>query len=465
MSKEKHVVVVGCSGAGASAALALKSLAPTTSVTILREHDEKGLLTRCATPYICCGNVMVDPSYKDDAIFLDKGIRLVNSRAETLNAKKRLVRTEAGDAFEYDTLVLATGAKPALPPIPGVDLPGVFTLRKSDDSIGILQWVNMERVRSAVLVGAGPIGVEIAYLAARHGIRITVVEMLDHVLPKALDADLAAMVEERMKQAGIDLRLGQRLDGIDGAEKVESVRLASGETLDAQLVLISTGVRPNAELAEQAGLQIGDLGIQVNSRLQTSNPDIYAAGDVIEFPHWVTGKTTTGQLRPNAVIAGRVVARNILGDTLDYPPLINSFATKFFDQSIAGTGLTEQQARAEGIDVVSAAQTSFSMHSMMHDKKPYIVKLVFEAENGCVIGGQIVSDVDGPMKQIDVITAAIRGGLSAADLATFRCAGQPELSPDPGKEPIAMAAAHAYDALAKTARQSRNEHAETGRPV
>jgi len=206
-------------------------------------------------------------------------------------------------------------------------------------------------------------------------------------------------------------------------------------------------VKPNTELAEQAGLTLGRLGLQVNKHLQTSDPNIYAGGDLIEYPHWVTGKQALGQLRPNAVIAGRVIARNILGGNIEYPGLINSFATKFFDKSIAGTGLTEQQAVAEGLNVVSAKQTSASMHSMMRGRRPYTVKLIFDKARGCIIGGQIVSDSDGPVKHIDVLTTAIRGKLTALNLATLRCAGQPELSPDPGKEPIALAASQAYDMM------------------
>ena len=200
-------------------------------------------------------------------------------------------------------------------------------------------------------------------------------------------------------------------------------------------------------MAGQANLKMGQLGLSADKYLRTSDPNIYAGGDLIEYPHWVTGKPSVGQLRPNAVIAGRVIARNILGANIEYPGLINSFATKFFDQSVAGTGLTEQQALAEGIATVSGTSASASMHSMMRGRRPYTVKLIFEKATGKIIGGQIVSESDAAMKHIDVITAAMRGNLSALDLTTLRCAGQPELSPDPGKEPIARAAGEAYDAL------------------
>lgn len=446
----RRIVVIGCSGTGALAAMSLKKKRPDLEVTIIREPDERGLLTRCATPYICCGNVMVEPSYKDDAMFADQNIRLVNSRAEKLDHVAKKVTTADGTTYAYDTLVLATGATPVVPPVEGIGLPGVFALRKSGDAVDILNWLNTKRVRAAVLLGAGPIGVEIAYLAARHGIRIYVVEMLEHILPKALDPDMSAEVESYMQSHNVELRLRQRLEKIMGNDEIEGVALASGEQVEAQMALISVGVKPNTELAEQARLKIGSLGLAVNKYLQTSDPDIYAGGDLIEYPHWVTSRPTLGQLRPNAVIAGRVIASNILGANVEYPGLINSFATKFFDKAIAGTGLTEQQAIAEGMDVVSTKQSSASMHSMMRGRRPYTVKLLFEKESGRIIGGQIVSDSDCPVKHIDVITTAIRGRLTALDLATLRCAGQPELSPDPGREPIALAAGEAYHILSRS---------------
>ncbi len=447
MKGSQRVIVIGCSGTGALAAMSLKKMQPDLDVTIMREPDEEGLLTRCATPYICCGNVMVDPSYKDDTMFTDQNIRLISSKAERLDSGRKEVTTADGHTYSYDVLVLATGAKPVMPPIPGIEIPGVFALRKSGDAIDILNWLNKKRVRTAVMLGAGPIGVEIAYLAARQGIRVCVVEMMEHILPKALDPDMSTGVEAYMESHKVELRLKQRLDGITGDGGVKGVLLSSGEQIEAQMVLISVGVKPNAELAVQAGLKMGKLGLEVNKYLQTSDPDIYAGGDLIEYPHWVTGRQALGQLRPNAVIAGRIIARNILGGETAYPGLINSFATKFFDKSIAGTGFTEQQAVSEGIGTVSARQSSDSMHSMMRGRRPYTVKLVFDKATSKVIGGQIVSDSDAPIKHIDVITTAMRGNLTALDMATLRCAGQPELSPDPGREPIAIAALQAYDMI------------------
>jgi NADPH-dependent 2,4-dienoyl-CoA reductase/sulfur reductase-like enzyme len=447
MGQANKVVVIGCSGCGALAGRMLKKLKPSLDVTIIREQEEKGLLTRCATPYICCGNVMVDPSYKDDNIFRNQGIKLVDVRAEDINRKQKIVMTAEGKGYSYDKLVLATGAKAIIPPISGVKLPGVFTLRTSTDAVNILHWMNSQRAKNVTLLGAGAIGIEIAYLVAQHGVKVTLVEMLEHIMQKVLDADMSEQVEEYIRNKGIDLRLQQKVSAISGQDKVDKVVLSSNEEIEADMVIISAGTRSNTELAEKTDLQIGEFGLEVNEYLQTSDPDIYAAGDVIQYNSHITGKPTVGQLRPNAVIGGRVIAKNILGYKIKFPPLVNSFATKFFDKSIAGTGITESEAKSEGIEVISAKQNSASKHSMMRERKPYTVKLIFDKNSEKVIGGQIISDSECPVKHIDVITVAIRSGLNVLDLTTLRCAGQPELSPDPGMEPISLAAENVFGQL------------------
>ena len=444
MTQTKRVVSIGCSGCGALAALMLKKLKPSLEVTIIREPQEKGLLTRCATPYICCGDVMVDPSYKDDSIFTEKGIRLVNLTAVGIDREEKIVTTTDGNTYPYDKLVLATGAKPIMPPIPGIDLPGVFTLRTSGDAVNILNWINSKRVRDVALLGAGAIGIEKAYLLSRQGLKVTLVEMLRNIMPNVLDPDMAEEVQGYMKEKGVQLELNQKVTAINGKDGVESVTLASGEKINSSMIVISAGARCNVELAKNAGLDLGKLGLKVNQNLQASDPDIYAGGDLIEYQSHITGKPVLGQLRPNAVIAGRIIAKNILGYNIKFPPLINAFCTKFFDKSIAGAGVTELEAKKEGIEIVTAKERSISKHSMMRERKPYVVKLIFDKKSQKLIGGQIISDTECPVKHIDVIAMAIRCGLKVLDLTTLRCAGQPELSPDPGKEPIALAAESAF---------------------
>lgn len=421
----------------------IKKRNPDMNVTVFREEDEKGLLTRCATPYICCGDVLVDPSYKDDRIFTDVGIHLVNNQIVSIDRVNQTVTDAGSKEYSYDKLLLAMGAQPVVPPIEGTGLDGVFTLRKSGDAFRILNRINMQRIKRCVLIGAGAIGIEIAYLTAKKGVSVEVVEMQDHVLPSALDSDMSREVEEEIRQRDVSLRLNARVKEINGDQAVNGITLYSGEKIPTEMVIVSAGARPRTDLAETAGLEIGDLGLVVNKYLQTSDPDIYAAGDLIEFDNYITGKPGLGQLRPNAVIAGRIAGRNILGENIEFPAFVNSFATKFFNKSIAGTGLTAEAAEKQGIVSFSSVKQSADQHSMMIGKKPYTVKLVFNQKNQRIIGGQIVSNSRAMIKNIDTITVAIRSDWTAEQLATLRCAGQPELSPDPGKEPIASAAIEA----------------------
>ncbi len=438
MSEVKKVIVVGTSGAGAMAAKMIKKIDASVDVTILRKEDEKGLLTRCATPYVVSGDVMVDPCFKGDEDFLDLGIKLVTSEAAKIDRETKNVVTADGSSYAYDKLILAMGANPVLFPIPGIDLEGVFTLRTAGDAIRMWDWINTQRVRNLVVIGAGAIGLEISYLLSRKGINITIVEVLEHVMQRALDPDMSGEVEEYIKEKGIDLKLGLTIKSINGEGKVESVELSSGEKIPTEMVILSGGVRPNIQLAEKAGLEIGRFGLKVDEYLQTSDPDIYAAGDVMEYYSLVTGKPALGQLRPNAVIGGRIAAKNALGYRVKFPGLINCFATKFYEKCIAGAGITETEAKANEIETISVKKQSVSQHMVMPTKKSYTLKLIFEKATEKVIGGQIVSDGESPIRHIDAVGLAIRCGLTASDLSTLRCAGQPELSADPGLEPIAL---------------------------
>jgi len=438
MNQIKKLVVIGCAGTGGPAAMLAKTLAPEIEVIVIRE--EENFLTRCATPYIASGDVTVDSSVKDDQILLSKGITLVDSKAIAIDREAKRVTTADGTSYRYDKLVLAVGATATMPKIAGADLTGVFVLRTSRNATDILTWINTRRVRRAIVVGAGAVGLEMAYVLASKGITVHVVEVLDHVFPATFDPDMSAPIEQYLTSKGLQLRLGQKVEGIPGSTAVEGAELSTGETIEAEMVVMSTGVRCNTELAEQAGLEIGARGVKVNEYLQTSDPDIYAGGDLIEYQSAVSGKPVLGQVRPNAVIGGRVIAKNVLGYKVKFPPLINSFATKLFDLSVASAGIPESAAKREGMTVVSAKGSAMSKHAMMKGKKPYTVKLVFDKDSRKLIGGQIVSESECMVRYIDVIALAIRFGMTATELATFRCAGQPELSPEPSAEPISLAA-------------------------
>ena len=445
MKELQKLVVIGCGGTGGPAAILAKALAPEIEVTLIRE--EENFLTRCATPYIAGGEATVEASVKDDQVLLSKGITLVDSKATAVDKKAKSVVVADGTSYRYDKLVLAMGARATVPRIPGADLSGVFVIRTSRDATDILTWINTRRVKRAIIVGAGAVGLEVAYILASKGITAYVVELLEHVFPGAFDSDMSEPIEQYLTKQGLQLRLGQKVEKVLGKTAVVGAQLSTGETIEAQMAVMSTGVRCNRELAEQAGLELGARGVKVNEYLQTSDPDIYAAGDLIEYESAVTGKPVLGQIRPNAVIGGRIIAKNALGYKLKFPPLINSFATKLFDLSVASAGITESTAQREGMTVISTKVGATSKHVMIKGTKPYTVKLIFEKKSGKSIGGQIVGESECAVRYIDVVALAIRTGMTAGELATFRAASQPELSPDPGAEPIALAAEEGFRRL------------------
>ncbi|MHC1567817.1 MAG: NAD(P)/FAD-dependent oxidoreductase [Candidatus Syntropharchaeia archaeon] len=443
MSKLNKLVIVGCGGVGGPGAMMAKRLDPSLDVTLIRE--EENFITRCAIPYVISGDATLEASIKDDGMFHAAGIKLVDARVTEIDRNTKTVRTADGNLYPYDKLVLATGGVSAVPPIPGVDLEGVFTVRTGRDTINIQRW--MEKVKNAAVIGAGAIGLEMATSIAKKGINITLVEALDHVLPRNLDSDMSEEIERYLTEKGISLRLKQEVTGILGERKVEGIELSSGEKIDSDMVILSVGVRPNTELAEAAGLEIGKYGVKVNKYLQTSDPDIYAAGDLIEYESMITGKPILGQIRSNAVIGGRVIVKNALGYKIEFPKLLNGFATKLFDKSVASVGITEKAAKEEGIDVAVAKRTSRSKYSMIEGGKPYTLKLIFDRDTKKVIGGQMIADSESPIRYIDVIALAIRCGLTIPDLMTFRSASQPELSPEASAEAISMAAEDAFGML------------------
>ncbi|HID20020.1 MAG TPA: pyridine nucleotide-disulfide oxidoreductase [Methanophagales archaeon] len=445
MAKINKLVIVGCAGVGGPAAMMAKKIDPSLDVTLIRE--EENFLTRCAVPYISVEKATVEASVKDDGMFHAVGTKLVNVKATSIDRKEKTVTTADGAVYPYDKLILATGGRAIVPPIPGVDLEGVFTVRTSRDAVNIREWVKGKGAKNAVVYGAGAVGLEMASVLSQKGLKVTMVIRSYIGRTVSLDLDMSSELEKYFKDKGVVIRSREVITKVVGEKTVEAVELSSGDKIETDMVILSIGVHPNVELAGDAGLGIGEYGLEVNEYLQTSDPDIYAGGDLIEYEHLITKKPILGQIRPNAVIGGRIIAKNALGYEIKFPKLLNSFTAKLFDKSIASVGVTEAIAKEEGIDVFVTKQAAKSKHVMMEGGKTYTVKLIFDRDTKRVIGAQIIADDERSVRYIDVIALAIRNGWTALDLTTLRCAGQPELSPEPSAEPIAIAAEGAFKEL------------------
>jgi NADPH-dependent 2,4-dienoyl-CoA reductase/sulfur reductase-like enzyme len=263
-----------------------------------------------------------------------------------------------------------------------------------------------------------------------------------------LDADMARRISDYLTERGLNLRAGRRVVKADGRNgTVCGVELDDGEFIDADMVFLNVGARPSIELAKEAGLEIGTFGIVVNKFLETSDPNILAAGDVIENRHFITGRPVPIQLRGPAVIQGRLAAKRLAGYEIEFPGLLGNCAVKLFDKNIAATGLTEEQAAREGFETVCSTVESRSKHNMIPGMKPWTIKLVFDRNTQRLIGGQIISDSDAPVKEIDTVNALILGEKTISDLTVLMNAGNPDCSSEPSAEPMTIAAEQALQKL------------------
>ena len=400
------------------------------------------------------GLATADSITNPDQMFSKAGINLIKARATRVDPEKKTVGLSEGDEIAYDKLLLAVGANPIVPQIEGRDVAGIFTLRNVPDAENIMAFLKEEEPKKLVFLGAGFISLETAALLAAsrsHSCNSTVVGRGAHPLPFMLDTRLGIKLQEYLVEKGLIMKMGETVTRILGKDgRVSGLELADGEVLDADMVVVSVGAGPNLELAKDIGLEIGPFGIKVNKYLETSNPDILAAGDCTEKHHFITNKPVAGRIRGPAVIQGRLAAKRLAGYSIEFPGVLNSMAVRLFDKYVAATGLTEQQAQeVEGFETVSAMVDSRSKHGMIQGAKPWTIKLVFEKNTQKLIGGQILSDSLAPLKEIDTVSALILGGKTIEDLTTLVCAGHPDCSSEPSLEPITIAAEQALQKLRK----------------
>ena len=381
-----------------------------------------------------------------DAMLKDAGITVIKKRVTGIDSKEKNVTLEGGKVLSFDKLLLANGADPVIPPLPGRDLLGIFTLRSTPDAEAMSKFIDERKVKSLTVVGAGFIGLEVGTLLkqAHPGLKVTVVEFLDNPLPVMLDTDMASKIGSYLEEQGIELRIGTKVMGISGKDGyVSGVELDSGDVTDSDMVLLSVGAKSNFDLARQAGLDIGEFGIKVNEYMETSHPDIFAAGDNVENRCLVTGKNIPGQLRGTAVCQGRLVAKRLKGAVIPFTGVLNNSCVKLFDLCAASVGLTEELAKKYGIQTACFTVDSRSKHGMIKGMKPWTLKVIFNTENRKVIGSQIVSMSEAPVKEINVMNMAIKMGAVPEDLLTVNCSGHPELSSEPSLEPISIVGAQA----------------------
>lgn len=438
------VVIVGGVAGGATAAARLRRLDETAEIVVF---ERSGFVSyaNCGLPYYI-GGVIEDQeelTLQTPESFYERFRVQMKVRHEVTaidrSAKTVTVRNLAtGEVFQesYDKLLLAPGARPTQPALPGVGLDRLFTLRTVEDTLRIRRFVDTQHPKSVVLAGGGFIGLELAENLRERGLDVTIVQRPKQLMTP-FDADMAALIHREVRAHGVRLALGHTVEGFAESEGGVQVLLKDEQPLQADMVILAIGVTPDSRLAAEAGLELGLKGsILVNDRMQTSAPDIYAVGDAVQVNHFVTGQPALIALAGPANKQGRIAADNMAGGDSRYKGSQGSSVLKIFDLTAAATGLNEAAAHRAGLDVEAVVLSPMNHAGYYPGGRVMTMKVLFERRTGKLLGAQIVGS-DGVDKRIDVLATAIRAGMTAADLTELDLAYAPPYSS--AKDPVNMA--------------------------
>ncbi len=437
----KRILIIGGVAAGATAAARARRLDSEAEITILEAGADVSF-ANCGLPYYLGGDI----EYRSSLIlaspetFRDQYQVNVHTNTEALSldreakeVRTRNSRTGEERSFSYDSLILAQGGKPLVPPIPGVEKDHVYQLWTLDDMDRIDAALSEQEPRSAVVVGGGFIGLEMVEALAKRGLNVSLVEMAPQVMPN-LEAEFAGFLTKELQDYGVDLHLGVSLSAVEE----DRVQLSDGSAVEADFVLLSVGVRPTLALAKDAGLEMGPAGgLKVSPSLQTSDPSIFAAGDMVEIEHTLMGKTVRIPLAGPANRQGRLAAENAVGGNRTYKGAIGTSIVKLFGATAGSTGLNLKAAADAGIDVEAVVVHKASHTAYYPGSEKVSLMVIYERETGRILGAQAAGRV-GIDKRLDVMATAIAGQLTVSDLEELDLAYAPPFNSPNG--PVNMAA-------------------------
>ncbi|MEG1989208.1 MAG: FAD-dependent oxidoreductase [Oscillibacter sp.] len=438
------ILIIGGVAGGATAAARLRRLDEAAEIVML---ERSGFVSyaNCGLPYYIGGTIqekqaltLQTPESFRARFRIDVRVRhevtAIHPREKTVTVR----RLEDGSEYSesYDKLLLSPGAKAVAPNLPGVDLPGIFTLRTVEDTYRIREFIDQTHPRRAVVVGGGFIGLEMAENLVESGIETTLLQRGVQVLPP-IDGDMACEVHRYLRSKGVDLRLKEAIAGFAQTPAGLETLLTGKEPVASDLIILAIGVVPETHLAKDAGLALGAKdAIAVNDRMETSLPDIYAVGDAVEIRHFVSGQKALIALAGPANKQARIAADNLLGGDSRFHGTQGSSVIKLFDMTVASTGLNEKSAAAAGIAADWVVTFSASHATYYPGATDMTIKTLFDPASGKILGAQIVG-FTGVDKRLDVLAAAIHAGATAADLAELDLAYAPPYSS--AKDPVNMA--------------------------
>ncbi len=450
MATPRRLVIIGGVAAGATAAARARRLSEDVEILLI-ERGKYVSFANCGLPYFLSGDIKrrsalllqtpegffsryrVEVRLETEAVKLDRDARRITLRKGGVD-----------EQLSYDELLLAQGGSPFVPPIAGSDAEHVFRLWTMIDLDRIHRFVNEKKPRSAVVVGGGFIGLETSEALRARGLDVSLVELAPHPMPTA-DAEFGGRIVGVLRDAGIQVHVGRKVVELAQREGAPVAILDDGTVLPAEVVVLSAGVRPNTELAASAGLALGPAGgVLVDERMRTSDPHIFAAGDMIEFPHRISGKPARIPLAGPANRQGRIAATNALGGDMRYAGALGTSVLKVIDHTFAMTGLSLAAAKAAGLEA-----RSVSIHKDHHaayypGASELSLSLIFEVPSGRLLGAQAIGR-EGVDKRIDVVATALAGKLSVHELAEIDLAYAPPYGS--ANDPLHMAAYAAQNAL------------------
>lgn len=426
-------------GGGPAAITVAKNIGKKRKTAIIRPEDHS--MIYCAMPYAIEGILETEKTLKSDSIVTDVGVELIRDYATDIDFDNKTVKTSSGESYRYEDLVIATGADPILPHIEGSHLEGVMTFKTENDLKTIVNKIKA-KVKEAVVVGAGAIGIELALSLDEIGIKTHLVDMFNRILPNMMGVDMIEPVEKELrKKSGITFHLGERVSSMHGDSHVEKLCFESGRKIafkNKPLVIFAVGMRPTVDFLRGTQLKIGRTGIIVDDMMKTNIDHVYAVGDCCEFHSAITGIVTLGKLATNAVPMGRLLAKNLLGDNRKYSGFYNGVATKIKNYYVGSTGLSEKAAKALEYDYIVGEAKFSTAFPIMPFAKEVKVKLIADRDSLMIIGGQVVSGVPVTDK-IDQITMAIQYGINVSQLAQLSYSSQPYQSFFPANNLLAHA--------------------------
>jgi len=437
--KKADVIIIGGSAAGTEAAMLIKKQYKLDKVIVIRKEPK--VLVPCGIPYVIGTLESIEKNVLPDALLGDA--ELIVDEVTSINREAKTVTTAGGETIGYGKLILATGSRPVVPRMPGVELDNVFTVKKDMAYLQELQDA-LKVAGDVVIIGGGFIGAEFADECRKMGLNVTVVELLEHCLLMNCDADFCSRIEDALREKGLQVNTACRVKSIGGSGKVEYVECEKGPRFKADVVILAIGAVPNNELARDAGLEIGESnGIMVDQYMRTRDPDIFAIGDCAEKFCLFTRRSVATRLASVAAREARIAVANLFAARQSNEGTMGVFGTMIADTAIGVAGLTERTAREAGFEIVIGEAAAVDKHpGAIPGAREMRVRLIFEQRSGKIIGGEACGGTTAG-EVSNVIASLIANGMTAEKVATSQMGTHPLLTASPLVYQIVNAAADA----------------------